>query len=83
MVDRIGQKEVLLAINLLYKISMFGSYKRLYAQYNCTEFACRLGKALYEIDSKHPQTLMAHASYRLTKLTQSDPFVDEYTINLT
>lgn len=75
-------KETLLALNLLFKISKYGSFKKLYYQHNCTQLASRLALSLFESDSKHPQNLLGHANYRLTKLSQQDVLEDEATLNL-
>lgn len=77
-----GEKETILSLNLLYKIAKYGSFKKLYYQYNCTKFASRLATSLFESDSCHPQSLIGHASYRVAKIFKSDSLEDEATINL-
>lgn len=46
LVNQVGEKEVILSINLLYKIAKYGSFKKLYYQYNCTIFAGKLAVCL-------------------------------------
>lgn len=75
-------KQTLLALNLLFKISKYGSFKKLYYQHNCTQLIARLAFSLFESDSKHPQSLLGHANYRLTKLSEQDVLEDEATVNL-
>ena len=35
LVNSVGEKEAMLSLNLLFKIAKFGSYNKVYAQYNC------------------------------------------------
>lgn len=47
LVNSVGEREAVLSMNLLYKISKFGCFNRLESQYNCLELACSIGASLF------------------------------------
>lgn len=48
MASKVGEKEIVLALSLLFKISCFCCYKRLEMQRLCARFACHLAYSLFE-----------------------------------
>lgn len=83
LVKAVGEKEVILAICLLYKIANFGCAHKLQIQRASSHFACHLAFSLFETSLDYPQTPEAFKDFRIRKFPARELFSDEDTINLT
>jgi hypothetical protein len=65
LAQKVGLKETVLALSLLYKVSLFGCAHRLQLQKASAHFACHLGFALFEGSLEYPQTCLMYKDFRV------------------
>lgn len=79
----IGQKEIVLALCLLYKVSRFTCGHRLQLQKLAAHFACHLAYCLFETSLEYPQAYLPYKDFRIKSFPLANIFADEQTLNLT
>ncbi len=82
MVSNIGQKEIVLAICLLYKVSRFACGNHLQLQKAAAHFACHLTYSLFETSLEYPQAYLPYKDFRIKSFPLPNLFADEHTLNL-
>ena len=83
LVKNIGNREIIIALCLTYKLSNFGGFNKLNIQKACTHFSCHLAFSLFETSLDYPQTYEMFKDFRIKKFPAREIFADENTINLT